>query len=63
MDRYRQDMLIVAEYGQSSADALYRIALMAHGTVQQATENLTNIGKQYDEKGFVEGDTLYWIMD
>ena len=53
MDRYRQDMLIVAEYGQSSADALYRIALMAHGTVQQATENLTNIGKQYDEKGFV----------
>ncbi len=63
MDKYRQDMLIVSEYGQSSADALYRIALMAHGTVQQATENLTNIGKQYDEKGFIEGDTFSWRMD
>ena len=63
MDTYRQDMLVVAHYGQSSADALYRIALFAHGTVQQATENLTNIGKQYDEKGFVEGDTFSWRMD
>ena len=63
MDRYRQDMLIVAEYGQSSADALYRIALMAHGTVQQATENLTNIGNQYDEKGFVSVDPFSWRMD
>lgn len=63
MDRYRQDMLIVAEYGQSSADALYRIAVMAHGTVQQLTENLTGIGKQYDEKGFVEGDAFSWRMN
>jgi len=60
---YKTDNRYVADYCQTSADNLYRCAVMVHGTIQQNTENLDRIASQYDTHGFIKGDTLEWRMD
>jgi hypothetical protein len=62
MDQFHEDLNFVNEFCQSSADSLYRCAVMVHGTIQQNTENLDRITTQYDTQGFIDGDTLEWRM-